>query len=507
MIGKRIRTAFGQRPAVHDDAAAAPRLRVLRRWPRSWGSRTAIWSARSARWGSKFANHMSHIEAADVDRIRRALDREPAGEPGRGAAERHRHSGRRSKSRPPLPPKPAAASASAPAAPATSSSTPIVRQRIVVEPAPAPARPETAASAAPAAPRAAGRVAARGRRRADRDPRPRRAAPSTRALDAGVVEAPSAPSGERPARGRADHRFGPRRSTRVRPSRRVPPRRKGSRRLPPPPRGGDAARNHSLKPVIRQISSPVVTGSAATGAFISLPGMPPRGESGVPKIEIQGYRDEELRRLGRTGLINRAPAGRDRYGRPAFGAPGQRPGAPPRKKVAAAGKKIKKTEITTPAEHKRVVRMGETIAVSDLAQKMGIKGKEVIKKLWALGMMGVNINQDIDLDTATLIATEFGYQIESTAFNEDEVIADAETQDAPRTWCRARRWSPSWVTSTTARRRCWTPSARPTSPRARRAASPSTSVPTRSTRTVATSSSWTPPATRPSRPCARAAHR
>ena len=83
--------------------------------------------------------------------------------------------------------------------------------------------------------------------------------------------------------------------------------------------------------------APVVTGSAATGAFIQLPGMPPRGEAGVPKIEIKD-RDEELRRLGRTGLINRQPAGRDRYGRPAFGAPGQRPGAPPRKKVAAAGK-------------------------------------------------------------------------------------------------------------------------------------------------------------------------
>ena len=48
--------------------------------------------------------------------------------------------------------------------------------------------------------------------------------------------------------------------------------------------------------------------------------------------------------------------------------------------------------------------MGETIGVSDLAQKMGVKGNEVIKKLWALGMMGVNINQNVDQDTATLIA-------------------------------------------------------------------------------------------------------
>ena len=46
-------------------------------------------------------------------------------------------------------------------------------------------------------------------------------------------------------------------------------------------------------------------------------------------------------------------------------------------------------------------------------------------------MMGVNINQNIDLDTATLIATEFGFQIESTAFNEDEVLTGTETPDNP----------------------------------------------------------------------------
>src|SRR5439155_10088402 len=52
-------------------------------------------------------------------------------------------------------------------------------------------------------------------------------------------------------------------------------------------------------------------------------------------------------------------------------------------------------------------------------------------KLWALGMMEANINKDIDLDTATLIATEFGFQIESTAFREDEVLESAESQDSP----------------------------------------------------------------------------
>jgi translation initiation factor IF-2 len=173
-----------------------------------------------------------------------------------------------------------------------------------------------------------------------------------------------------------------------------------------------------------KIPQPVVTGSAATGQFIQLPGMPSR-DGTVPKIEIKD-RDEELRRLGRSGLISRGPGGRD-WRQP--GAPGQRPGGPPRKRVAAAGKKTKQTQITTPAEHKRVIRMGENIAVSDLAQKMGVKGNEIIKKLWALGMMGVNINQSVDQDTSTLIANEFGYQIESTSFREDEFISEGETDN------------------------------------------------------------------------------
>ncbi|MGD0838878.1 MAG: translation initiation factor IF-2 [Polyangia bacterium] len=189
---------------------------------------------------------------------------------------------------------------------------------------------------------------------------------------------------------------------------------------PAEPRAGSA-----LGPVIK-IPQPVVTGSAATGQFIQLPGMPGRDGS-VPKIEIKD-RDEELRRLGRSGLVSRGPGGRD--WRQPGAAPGQRMGGPPRKRVALAGKKTKQTQITTPAEHKRVIRMGETIAVSDLAQKMGVKGNEVIKKLWALGMMGVNINQNVDQDTATLIVTEFGYQIESTAFREEEIISEGHS-DSP----------------------------------------------------------------------------
>ena len=186
------------------------------------------------------------------------------------------------------------------------------------------------------------------------------------------------------------------------------------------------AKSVTTVPVPVKIPQPVVTGSAATGQFIQLPGLGAR-EGSVPKIEITD-RAEELRRMGRGRRGSRGPGGRDWR---APGAPGQRPGGPPRKKVAMAGKKLKQTLITTPAEHKRVIRMGEAIGVADLAQKMGVKGNEVVKKLWALGMMGVNINQNIELDAASLIATEFGYQVESTAFNEEEVISEGQVEDNP----------------------------------------------------------------------------
>ncbi|HEY3356281.1 MAG TPA: translation initiation factor IF-2 [Polyangia bacterium] len=102
---------------------------------------------------------------------------------------------------------------------------------------------------------------------------------------------------------------------------------------------------------------------------------------------------------------------------------------PAQKKRMAAGKKAKKTEITTPAQHKRIIKMDETVAVTELARQMGIKATEVLKKLWGMGMTGVNINQNVDADTAALLAGEFGYEVESRAFKEEAVLAETEDRD------------------------------------------------------------------------------
>jgi len=87
--------------------------------------------------------------------------------------------------------------------------------------------------------------------------------------------------------------------------------------------------------------------------------------------------------------------------------------------------KMQKTAITIPKAVKRRIKVGETITVGELAKKLGIKVGEVINKLIALGMMAT-INQPIDSDAATLIAAEFGYQVELSALDYEEEIQKAE---------------------------------------------------------------------------------
>src|SRR6266540_2294657 len=84
---------------------------------------------------------------------------------------------------------------------------------------------------------------------------------------------------------------------------------------------------------------------------------------------------------------------------------------PIRGKKKKATKKGAKTQITERAEHKKVIRIEETISVSELSQAMGIKAADLIRKLMQAGKMAT-INQQIDADTAAFLATEFGFTLE-----------------------------------------------------------------------------------------------
>ena len=70
---------------------------------------------------------------------------------------------------------------------------------------------------------------------------------------------------------------------------------------------------------------------------------------------------------------------------------------------------------------KKRIKIDEAITVANLARQMGMKAGEVIKKLLLLGIQA-NINQALDFDTAALVASDFEYEVEKTAFEEEEVL-------------------------------------------------------------------------------------
>jgi len=76
----------------------------------------------------------------------------------------------------------------------------------------------------------------------------------------------------------------------------------------------------------------------------------------------------------------------------------------------------------------RDVIIGETITVGELANKMAVKGSQVIKAMMKLGAMAT-INQVIDQETAQLVAEEMGHKVILRRENELEeaVMSDRDT--------------------------------------------------------------------------------
>ncbi|MGH8040621.1 MAG: translation initiation factor IF-2 [Rudaea sp.] len=74
------------------------------------------------------------------------------------------------------------------------------------------------------------------------------------------------------------------------------------------------------------------------------------------------------------------------------------------------------------------VPVGDSILVSELAQKMAVKGADVVKTLFKMGVMAT-INQVIDHDTAVLVVEELGHKAVAAAEkNAETTLAKVEVQ-------------------------------------------------------------------------------
>jgi len=105
------------------------------------------------------------------------------------------------------------------------------------------------------------------------------------------------------------------------------------------------------------------------------------------------------------------------------------PGFISRARVKKRDKLVKKTfrqtEITVPKAIKRRIRVPDVISLVELAKRMGVKSTELIKKFMEIDMV-VSINQTVDFDSASLVASEFGYELELSSFEEEELLSEEE---------------------------------------------------------------------------------
>lgn len=92
--------------------------------------------------------------------------------------------------------------------------------------------------------------------------------------------------------------------------------------------------------------------------------------------------------------------------------------------------KLKRLELERARKQQLKVLIPDSITVSELAARLKVTATEVIKKLMGLGIMAT-INQEIDFDTASLVADELGAKVEKEVIVtiEERLIDDSDDDD------------------------------------------------------------------------------
>ena len=98
-------------------------------------------------------------------------------------------------------------------------------------------------------------------------------------------------------------------------------------------------------------------------------------------------------------------------------------------KAAPKKDKVKKSKDVSESEDKKAekkskksVNINGSIRVNDLSRKLSKRGNEVVKKLIELGEM-VTLNDEVDQETAVLVAEEFGFEVR---FEEEQQLIEEE---------------------------------------------------------------------------------
>jgi translation initiation factor IF-2 len=100
-----------------------------------------------------------------------------------------------------------------------------------------------------------------------------------------------------------------------------------------------------------------------------------------------------------------------------------------RKKYKKEKREIAKTQSEEDkkiaSEKENVITISEALTVNFLAQELKVPGTKIITKLMSMGVLAT-LNQKLDFDTAVLIASEYGYELEFAKIDDNDLINDDE---------------------------------------------------------------------------------
>lgn len=82
-------------------------------------------------------------------------------------------------------------------------------------------------------------------------------------------------------------------------------------------------------------------------------------------------------------------------------------------------------------DEKRIIKVTEFVTANELATMMNVQVNEIIATCMSLGIF-LSINQRLDAETLSLVAEEFGYEVEFVSVDVQEAISEAEEIDDPK---------------------------------------------------------------------------
>jgi translation initiation factor IF-2 len=155
------------------------------------------------------------------------------------------------------------------------------------------------------------------------------------------------------------------------------------------------------------------------------PGSAPRPTPGGPRpLPSQPIRTQQPPGAPRPPMYPQRPGMPSRPPfRPPTG-PGQRPGGPKRDARPSMPQAP-----AAPPPVTRTITLAEGMAVKDLAAKLDVRVKDLLGKLLMKGLM-LTINSTLDTDTATMLAREFGADVQMRSFEEELIQTGADESNA-----------------------------------------------------------------------------